>query len=249
VNWLLLRGLVREQRHWGRFREVFEHAVPDAKSFCLDLPGVGTECKRSSPATINGIVQDLHARWEQLRKDHGGAWACLGISLGGMVALRWVELYPRDFERLVVINTSAADLSPPHWRLNWHRVPGVLRSALVCDAVEREKIILGMTTALLGDSLAPMAREWAGYAQERATSRSTALRQLVAALRFVSPADLKIPALVLSSAKDRFTNPQCSARLAERLGAPQQIHSAAGHDITLDDPEWVSEQIALWMRS
>mgnify|MGYP003949335389 CR=1 FL=1 len=43
MNWLFLRGLTREQRHWGPFRDVFARDYPGAKVHCLDLPGTGTE--------------------------------------------------------------------------------------------------------------------------------------------------------------------------------------------------------------
>jgi len=72
TNWLILRGLAREQRHWGPFVDIFEAKVPGSRVHTLDLPGVGTECQRDSPATVAGIVSDLRERLSPLREAYEG---------------------------------------------------------------------------------------------------------------------------------------------------------------------------------
>ena len=59
MNWLLLRGLAREQRHWGRFPALLSAKLPGDRVFCLDLPGTGTEHRRKSPASIAAIPVGL----------------------------------------------------------------------------------------------------------------------------------------------------------------------------------------------
>ena len=49
MNWLFLRGLARDARHWGPFPHIFEERVPEAKVFTLDLAGMGTERRRNAP--------------------------------------------------------------------------------------------------------------------------------------------------------------------------------------------------------
>src|SRR5205814_3692341 len=61
--WLLLRGLAREQRHWGAFLPALQAALPDARVHCLDLPGAGTEHARTSPANARSIAEDVRQRW------------------------------------------------------------------------------------------------------------------------------------------------------------------------------------------
>ena len=72
MQWLLLRGLAREQAHWIDFPEIFEKIVPDAKVHCLDLPGVGTERDRPSPLNVPAIVDDTG--W-----GHRGRAHCIGF--------------------------------------------------------------------------------------------------------------------------------------------------------------------------
>ena len=39
TNWLLLRGLAREQRHWEDFPAILERTLPGTRVHRLDLPG------------------------------------------------------------------------------------------------------------------------------------------------------------------------------------------------------------------
>src|SRR4051812_21219811 len=113
-RWLLLRGLAREQRHWGAFPSALARTCDDARGadiHCLDLPGTGTEFARRSPSSIRGIVADLRRRWLAL-DGHDGPAHLLAVSLGGMVAMQWCADHPDDFAGVVLVNTSAADLSP-----------------------------------------------------------------------------------------------------------------------------------------
>src|SRR5262245_38107773 len=98
MRWLLLRGLTREARHWGRFPAILE-ATLGARTACVDLPGVGTEAGKLSPISIPEIVDHVRARWSR----EGEEWSLLGISLGGMIAAEWVYRFPTDFARVVLI--------------------------------------------------------------------------------------------------------------------------------------------------
>src|SRR4051794_33139272 len=63
-NWLFIRGLGREQGHWGSyFPRVFAELNPGARVHCVDLPGTGTEFARSTPLSIAEIVEDTRRRW------------------------------------------------------------------------------------------------------------------------------------------------------------------------------------------
>lgn len=208
----------------------------------LDLPGVGTEHARPSPATIAEIAEDLRARWLPLRDGRGGPWGLFAISLGGMVAMHWCAAHAGDFARLVLVNTSARGLCPPWKRLRPGRLPTVVQALFDRDPVARERRVLSMTTARLQDAEA-VAQRFAEFHRQRPTTRGTVLRQVAAALRFRAPARLDLPVLVLSGARDRFTHPDCPRRLAAHLGAKLEIHPEAGHDLALDDPEWVRDRV------
>ena len=247
MHWLLLRGLAREQRHWGEFPSVLRARLDGDGVHCLDLPGTGTEHARQSPASIAAIAEDLRRRWLDLRATRPGPWGLVAASLGGMVAMSWCAAWPEDFSRLVLLNTSAGDLSPPWQRLDVRLLPKVLRTLFSADEQRRQRSILEMTTQLQPD-LAALSRRWARVQGDAPVARTTVLRQLFAGMRFRVPARLGAEVLVLGSDGDRFVSPACPRKVASHLGARLEVHPTAGHDLPLDAPEWVAERIAAWAR-
>lgn len=236
MDWVLLRGLTREQRHWSP--AFLEALGRHGRLHLLDLPGVGTEAHRPSPTVLRGITDDLRAR----RPLGPGPWGLLTISLGGMVGMDWVARYPSDFTRVVLINTSASDLAPPWRRMQLQVVPTLARG-LLGDRLARERAILIATTTTRGADRA-LAETWAAYATERPLHRGAAAAQLLAALRFRSPARLPVPSLVLVGQGDRLCAPSCGEGIAARYGSAIARHPTAGHDLPLDEPEWTAAQIA-----
>jgi pimeloyl-ACP methyl ester carboxylesterase len=239
--WLLLRGLVREQRHWGNFPTELE-ARTGVGTLCLDLPGTGTECARPSPPTIAGIVDDLRARFLGARGDRG-PWGIFAVSLGGMVALDWAARYPEDFVCCVVSNTSAADVSSPLDRFRPSAWSSIARAGAAA-AAKRERRILDLTSNHLADRDG-LADQHARYAAEQPIGWGTFSRQILAASRSRLPAAIRVPVTVLVSDGDRLVDPDCSRRIAARLGAPLHVHPDGGHDLPLDAPAWVIEQLRL----
>jgi pimeloyl-ACP methyl ester carboxylesterase len=73
------------------------------------------------------------------------------------------------------------------------------------------------------------------------------LRQLWAAARYRAPAQAPAPTLILASRNDALVDPSCSEELARRWRVPVRMHASAGHDLTLDDPDWVVDQIRGWV--
>lgn len=250
MKWLLLRGLAREQRQWGELPALFEKIVPDAKVNFLDHPGAGTEHKRQSPASIAGITEDLRSRWLHLRQSPDEAWGILGISLGGMVTMDWSARYPSDFSRVVIANSSAADLSVPWRRLDLGKLPGIVAALRETDRVARERRILEMTTSIATSAQKnELAERFARFSEDKPMAREVVLRQLYAASRFRAPSHIAAPVLVLSGGKDPFTDPSCPRRLADHFNAPLATHPDAGHDLSVDSPEWVALEVAKWLGS
>jgi pimeloyl-ACP methyl ester carboxylesterase/alpha-ketoglutarate-dependent taurine dioxygenase len=243
MHWLFLRGLAREQRHWGDFPEHFERLVAGSRVHCLDLPGAGTERGRPSPTNIEAIADDLRARWLDLRREHPGPWAILGMSLGGMVGVTWCAAHPDDFARIVLAGASAANLSRPWRRFDLRIVPTALTAMAHRDAVSREAGILSMN-ARLHPALDEVAARWSAFPP---MERANVARQLGAAMRFRAPTHIDVPMLVLAGGRDPLADPSCSRLLASRFGAPLAIHPTAGHELALDAPDWVASQVATWI--
>jgi alpha-beta hydrolase superfamily lysophospholipase len=242
MNWLFLKGLARGQVHWDRQAEALSAALPEARVFFLDLPGVGEAVARPAPATVAAITADLRTRWVELAAENDGPWAILAISLGGMLAMQWMTDFPGDFQRAVVIVSSAANVSPPWKRLMPATMPGFLRALVSSDIEKRERLVLGTIT---NDEahFEPLVAKFIALAPTCPLPAHATLRQLLAASLWRAPASLPIPTLFLGSDADRMVHPSCTQELAERFAAPHEMHPTAGHEIPLDDPDWVATTI------
>jgi len=246
MNWLFVKGLARGQVHWDRLPEIFAQAVPEARVFFLDLPGVGEATDRKAPATVAGIVSDLRERFVALRESHEGPWSILAISLGGMIAMEWAMRHPDDFERAVVIVSSATNVSPPWKRLMPETLPGYLRALGTSDLATRERITLGTITNF-EEGRERLIEEWLKLTDVCPLPAAATAKQLLAASLWAAPDSLPIPTLFLGTDGDRMVHPSCTPKLAKRFGAPLVMHPDAGHEIPLDDPVWVADQVREWL--
>jgi len=149
----------------------------------------------------------------------------------------------------VAINTSVGGICRPWQRLRIPALISTLRTLAQRDAVTREQAILELTTSDHRHDL-ELARRHAALHDARPIARSNVLRQMLAAARFrAESVGSLVPILLLCSAADRMVDPACSRRIAETLATSLAIHPSAGHDLTLDDPNWSAEQISNWLDS
>ena len=243
MNWVLLRGLMREARHWGPFPAQLQHAFPDANIITPDLPGNGRLWRERSPARIEDMVE--HCRTTLRGLGHVPPYHLLALSLGGMVAKCWSEAHPEEVPAMVLINTSMRPYNPFHHRLRPATFLALIRMALESDPARREETILRLTSAR---GAAPdVLAAWSGYARECPVSRVNALRQLFAAARFrADGVPVATRVLLLASSEDQLVNPKCSHTLAHTWSAKLALHSQTGHDLPLDDATWLVEQVRGW---
>jgi pimeloyl-ACP methyl ester carboxylesterase len=245
--WVLLRGLTREARHWGGFPDVLRRTLPGDRVVTMDLPGCGQRRDRRSPARIETIVQCVR---EDLRRSGEALPVCLlGLSLGAMVAAEWASRHPDEVAACVLVNTSLRACSPFHQRLLPRSYP-LLASLLLPGrtAGEVESVIYRLTSSG-SDRRGQIVSAWADYRRECPVSRGDALRQLAAAARYGggrSPPP--VPTLLLASEGDRLVDCACSRAIAARWNAELRLHPRAGHDLPLDDAEWVAGCIRDWLR-
>ncbi|MDP2228711.1 MAG: alpha/beta hydrolase [Moraxellaceae bacterium] len=244
--WVFLRGLIRQHRHWEDFPERFRAAFPGTLVLLPDLPGNGDLCDRDSPLAIAGMVASVR---KQLASQHiSGPVNVLALSLGAMTAIEWMRQFPEDIERAVLMNTSLRGMSTFSERLRPDNYRAIFANLLRGRAgIEREQLVLDISSNLYPHKAA-LAEKWAGYAATHPTSTANALRQLTAAARYRAPAARPHEhVLLLQSLGDRLVNPVCSTRIADTWRWPLQTHASAGHDLTLDDPDWVLARIADWL--
>ena len=245
MNWVLLRGLMREARHWGDFPALLCAAFPHATVATPDLPGNGSLYTQCSPVSIAAMVE--HCRRSLREQGVAPPYHLLAISLGGMVAADWSTRYPDEVLVAVLINTSMRPYSRFYQRLRPANYPTLLNLLLhSADLERREKAILHLTSSAAARP--GVLAQWNAIARECPVSRANALRQLLAAARFraASPPP-RARLLLLASAGDWLVNPECSQRLARAWSAGIALHPYAGHDLPLDDGPWVIQQMQQWV--
>lgn len=244
-QWILLRGLAREAGHWGSFVADFGRAMPQDRVLALDLPGNGTLHRQPSPTSVAAMV---HACRDALAaRGIAPPYHLLGMSLGAMVATQWAHAAPEEVVGCVLINTSLRPFSPFHHRLRPGNYARLVRIALLpCSLQEIEQTVLRMTSRNVPAHRQDV-QDWVALRLQRPVSATNALRQMVAAARYRAPrAAPGAGVLLLASRQDALVRSQCSQAIASAWGAPVRFHPWAGHDLPLDDPSWVIEQVRTW---
>ncbi|MCU6434852.1 alpha/beta hydrolase [Undibacterium sp. Jales W-56] len=243
MTWVLLRGLMRESRHWGDFVTQLKEACSDEVIVTLDFPGNGNLHQQDSARSVMEMAE--FCRHELQERGYAPPYKILSVSLGAMVAVAWAEAYPDELSRLVLINTSLAPHNAFYQRLRPKNYAALLYALLFGSAADREKLILRITSKQSGTAhAAPLLKQWGDYAQTCPISTGNILRQLLAALRYRAPAQKPpVALLLLAGERDDLVNPVCSRTLAKKWQCELRLHPTAGHDLPLDDAAWVIRQV------
>lgn len=243
-RWILLRGLTRETGHWADFAQALAERS-GGQVIGVDLPGNGECWEHRSPTDVEAIARDVRRRagasQERVR--------IVALSLGAMAAVEWCRIDPDAIAGCALINTSTSGLSPFWQRLRPANYPRVARMLLPgLSLLERERGVLAMTSARPW-AHGGVPEAWAALSQAHPVRPLNAVRQLWAAARYRPPtAPPAVPLLLLASEGDRLVSPRCSRRLAAHWNLPLRMHPWAGHDLPLDDPEWVLRELLEWSR-
>lgn len=243
--WVLLRGLAREHGHWGPFVEQFKQTFPQDDVLPIDLPGSGEFIKERSPKTMGEIFTFVRAKAIERARSQS-QFKIVAISLGGMVAMEWMNQRPEDLAGAVLINTSAKPLSPLYHRLRWQVWSKFAKVLTTQSAKERERQVIDllMNSEEAREKALPL---WMKLAIERPTSYLNFTNQILAAALFDGLKQaVDLPVLVLNGLGDRFVDPSCSTVLHEKWGWPIERHPWAGHDLPWDDADWTLQKIAAW---
>ena len=194
-----------------------------------------------------GAMLDF-CRKELARREVKPPYFLLAMSLGAMVATEWAYQSPEEIAGCVLINTSFQAFSPFYHRLRPRNYLPLLRLALLSSApAETERALLRLTSNEVAKRESVIAA-WIETRRHRPVKAVNALRQLLAALRYrartVPPATAL---LILCSEHDRLVHFECSMTIASCWKCSLALHPSAGHDIALDDPDWVIERIQRWL--
>lgn len=239
-NFILIRGLIRNNQHWGIFYDLLLKNYPDSEIVLLELPGNGKKYQETSALSVADYVEQLRQEW-LARKKQSHNWKVIAVSLGAMVALKWASKY-NDFDQIFLINTSSADVANPLNRLSKKALMKVVKLFFSKDSFKIEKAILELTLRIkkVDDEL---ITKWAAIADKYPVSRKNLMRQLIAASKFISPKTVNANVTFMAGRYDALANYRCSEKLAKKYNSSYFLHESAGHDLPLEDTDWVLDKI------
>lgn len=237
---LLLRGLARESRYWGDFTEYLAKSFPGRPILTPDIPGNGPLWQQTSPLSIEAMTQSLRSQLTIT-----GPMDIIGLSMGGMITLDWMIRFPEDIASGILINASASPLSPFYQRLRWQTYPALFKPVRL-DIKQREQLYLNLTSRHHQQD-AELLKQWQAWQEEHPVSQVNTLRQLKAAASFRWTQPTVQPVLIAASQTDQLVDFSCNTALASALHSDIIVHPTAGHDLPLDDPGWLCDQIKQWL--
>lgn len=200
-------------------------------------PGYGRSAFDPAVATPAQVAERLVRALDDL--GHGGAFALIGWSLGGMVAQRLAARHPERVRALVLVNTTARlDEDDSATR-------GVeLLSGLVAD-FERGLLPFGPAT-----QRAMRAQLEQGG---QAGPSSLLMHYASETLRFDARAELgliRAPTLIVQGAKDSLTPPSLGRLLHERIPGARYVElREGGHYVPLQHPERFNQLVEEHLRA
>lgn len=239
-QFVLIRGILREARHWGKFTDILqEQCLDKAEILTPDTPGNGRLHDITSPKTIAGMVDTLRKQVPLSNQR-----TLIALSMGGMIAIDWMVRYPDEIKSAILINTSARPFSPFHHRLRWAVYPKILK-LFFRSPYRKEADILTLTSNRYNcDSV--LVESWRDWQQQCPVSPVSARNQFCAAAKFYVKTKPRQPILIVASKADRLVDFRCSLALHEKLQCDFILHDTAGHDLPLDEPEWLVNIINQW---
>jgi pimeloyl-ACP methyl ester carboxylesterase len=240
-NWIFLRGLGRDSFHWGHFSKELTSTYPHVDIELIDLDGTGKNFNTLTPMLPREVIEKLRANSRILQK--GEKINLLGISLGGMIALKWAELFPKEIESITVINSSLSQLSPFHERLNLKEFKKILAAFMTNSQSTREKIILDISSNQ-SKIKNLVLEQYIEHAQQFPFRKINYIRQVFLANRITVDSLPLVPLNIIASKNDHLVPYEASVKIALKFNGNLFTHQTAGHDLPLDDPEWLREILA-----
>jgi pimeloyl-ACP methyl ester carboxylesterase len=170
------------------------------------------------------------------------------MSLGAAVLSDWANRYPNEVVAGVLINPSLRPFSELFRKprpLNYLEL--LLLSLSRFSARLREERVLSLTTRLTPTQA--VIERWVELQRLHPLGVRNTARQLLASMRYrASRTRPAAPMLLLCSKADNLVDWRCSQAISRAWGAPLRLHTRAGHDLPLDDPQWVARAVAEWLR-
>jgi pimeloyl-[acyl-carrier protein] methyl ester esterase len=245
--YFFIRGLIRSQFHWYQFPAIFEQVAQqqdaEVKAVLFDIPGNGERYQQATPFSIAAMADDISQQIQHYLTTHSispdSKLHLVGISMGGMIAAALAEKNTINLASVHIINSSFANLSPFWQRMRLPAVINLLPNLWRTD--KRERTILKWTSNK--PSAIALAPKWAAEAKQHPLSLRNACAQLWAASHYFVGKKPALNSFVYCCQEDRLVSWKCSQRLALHWQVSLDCEQTAGHDLPLDNPNWLAEKI------
>ena len=248
MNIFLLRGLVREKEHWGNFKSEVQQRFPDANIITPEIQGVGEYTDIDSPDNFEDMIKFMREKHIHLF-DGNQTNILMAMSLGGMITRQWIEMFPTDFSRIILVNTSFKGLNPLFNRLQPASLLSFLHIFATPAIAKRERLIIKMVSNN-STNHEQIIEKWIEIQNKRPVKRKSFVNQIKAALTFKPETTWpkEIPLLILAAKKDRLCSYKSSEKLHAVWGGDLHIHPTAGHDLPIDDAQWILDKLTQWIK-
>jgi len=241
-SYVLIRGLTRGRGHWGDFPSLLKKILrAEDEIIFVDLPGNGETYLQRSPWQMRVAAEFCRDSVLKNKRTHNQV-IVVAISMGAMAAVAWMQNFPTEVHQAVLINTSSAAHS---FFLHRFQLGSFFGNAKSFFAQDREKAILEITSNH-PERRAQFLPELREYSASHPVSPANALRQIASAAFFGFPRQAPLrpeKILILTSTQDRLVKVSCSLAIAKAWHCQISQHPTAGHDLPLDDSQWVADQV------
>jgi len=240
---VLLHGIGGGKSFW--FPQLEALARAGARAVAWDMPGYG-DSTTVTPYTMGALG---HALGQLLDEISAQRVVLVGHSMGGMVALETMALFPERIAGLVLSATSPAFGKPDG---EWQQA--FLRQRL--EPLDQGKSMAELAPALVRGMVAPQADSAAVQraveimsAVPAATYRA-ALHALVTFDRRALLPSIAVPTLALAGDADSVAPPAVLEKMAGKIpGARYHCLARAGHLLSLEQPGAFTEAVLRFVRT
>lgn len=244
-TWVLLRGLVRSRHHWHQFpRQLAQQ--PFVQHLILpELAGNGERTTEPTPFGIPAMMEDVRAQSLAALPANSGPITLLAISMGAMMAAEWARCYPDEIAEIHLINTSFGRFSRPWQRMRPTAAWQLLKvsTTTLGNPAALEAAILRLT--LNGRVPADVLGDWVNFARQYPLGLRNILVQVLSASRYNGLATAPVRnVFIYNCLHDQLVAASASEQIARQWQKPLHTHISAGHDLPLEDPDWLLERIS-----
>lgn len=223
---LFLNSLGTDMRIWD---SVVEQLVDKYRLITFDQRGHGQSDVPEGPYSIGELAGDAIELADRLGLDR---FAVVGVSVGGMIALRLAIDHPERLTALVACDTAARIGDEATWNGRIEAVRTLGLAAIADTVLQRwfpDSIRKGRDAEIEGWRQLLLASPAEGYAGTCAALRDADLTDEVAAIR--------VPTLVVAGKEDQSTPVALVKATADRIaGARFEVIDGAGHLPSIDRP-------------